>query len=123
MGMQNPVVNEPLDKLSEEYPEGTPFYLISVRIVKAKTADFGDGEMVVLKVRDHTRELGVWGSYLLSQARSIDDSDLNRWWKIERGVVEGFGKGRPVKQFVPASAPEGSNVQQLHTDAPTPEAS
>lgn len=105
MGMQNPAVNEPIDKLSEVYPEGQPFYLIGIRIVTAKTADFGEGEMVIVKVRDHARELGVWGSYLLAQAKSVEQSDLNRWYRIERKTIEGFGKGRPVKCFVPADAP------------------
>lgn len=113
MGMQNPTVREPLDKLAEVYPEGTPFYLTGIRTVKAQTQDFGEGEMVVLTVRGHDRELGVWGAYLLAQAKSVDDSDLNRWYRVERITVEGFGKGRPVKAFVPAVAP----AQQTMTDA------
>lgn len=105
MGMQNPAVSEPLDKLSEIFPEGTPFYLMEIRTVKAKTADFGEGEMVVVKVADHDRELGVWGSYLLAQAKSVDSGDLNQWYKIERKVIEGFGKGRPVKTFTRTDPP------------------
>src|SRR5487761_1171312 len=105
MGMQNPVVNEPIDKLSEVYPEGTPFTLLNVRIVKAKTADFGEGEMVVLKVAGHERELGVWGSYILAQAKSVDPSDLNRMYVLRRRVIEGFGKGRAVKVLDPYEPP------------------
>jgi len=108
MGMQDPKINEPLDKLAEVFPEGTPFFLEAVRVVPAKTADFGDGEMVILKVRGHERELGVWGSYLLAQAKSVDASDLNQWYVVERGPIEGFGKGRPVKMFVPTTGPSTS---------------
>jgi hypothetical protein len=105
MGMQNPAVSEPLDKLSEIFPEGKPFHLTGVRTVKAKTKDYGEGEMVVLKVSNHARELGVWGAYLLAQARSVEAADLDRWYTIERRMIAGFGKGRPVKVLVPASPP------------------
>lgn len=109
MGMQNPAVGEPLDKLSEHYPEGTRFYLTGIRVVKARTADFGEGEMVVLRVQGHERELGVWGSYLLTQAKSVTPEDLNQWYVVNRRVIEGFGKGRPVKVFDPAPAPGQSD--------------
>lgn len=106
MGMADPSVSEPFDKLSDKIPEGTPFFLTGVRTVTANTAEFGKGEMVVLRVQGQERELGVWGAYLLTQAKSIDSSDLNRWWKMERKLVPGFGKGgRPVKAFVPADPP------------------
>lgn len=112
MGMNNPAVSEPLDKLSEVFPEGTPFFLLGVRIVKANTREYGEGEMVVVKVRGHERELGVWGSYLLTQARSIDESDLNKFWTVERKLIPGFGKsGNPVKAFVPV---------QMGTEAAAP---
>ena len=110
MGMQNPVVSEPLDKLTDHFPEGKPFYLLGVRVVKAKTADFGEGEMVVLRIRGVERECGVWGSYLLAQAKSVAPDDLNHWYLIERGIVEGFGKGRPVKKFV--QVPKGKVNEQ-----------
>lgn len=118
MGMQNPAVSEPIDKLAEVFPEGTPFFLLGIRVVKAKTTDFGEGEMVILKVRGHDRELGVWGSYLLTQAKSADVGDMNQWYTVERRVIDGFGKGRPVKVFTPATAPDTAKL----TDAPTSEA-
>lgn len=108
MGMQNPEVGEPIDKLTDKYPEGTPFFLQGIRVVEANTREFGKGEMVIVRVRGNERELGVWGSYLLTQAKSVDGSDLNQWYIIERRHVPGFGKnGRPVKAFTPSAAPEG----------------
>ena len=106
MGMMNPAVNEPLDKLSEKYPEGTPFFLEGIRTVEANTQAYGKGEMVVVRVRGNERELGIWGSYLLNQAKSVAADDLQKWYKIERQVIPGFGKGgRAVKCFVSAEAP------------------
>lgn len=104
MGMQNPSVNEPLDKLSEVVGEGKPFIIDGIRTVKAKTADYGEGEMVVVRVRGHARECGVWGSYLLVQAQSVEPSDLGQAYVLTRRHIEGFGRGRPVKVFDPAPA-------------------
>lgn len=107
MGMQNPTLSEPLDKLSDFYTEGTPFFLEGVRTVEANTQSYGKGKMVVLRVRGHERELGVWGSYLLAQAEAVAASDLQQWYKVERKVIPGFGKnGRPVKCFSPTDAPQ-----------------
>lgn len=105
MGMQNPVVNDPIDKLTEIFPEGTPFVVDGMRVVEATTADFGKGEMVIVKSRGHERELGVWGSYLLAQARSADASDFGKTYVLRRRVIEGFGKGRPVKVLDPYEPP------------------
>lgn len=116
MGMQDPAVGEPIDKLSEHYPDGTPFFLLNVRIVEAKSTDFGTGEMVIVKVRDHERELGVWGAYLLAQAKSVDPSDLNQWYAINRRVIAGFGKGRAVKVFDRVPAPDQPATARI-TDA------
>ena len=110
MGMQNPTVGEPLDKLSDHYPEGTPFFLLGIRIVEAKTKDYGKGEMVVVRVRGHERELGIWGAYLLAQAKSVDPSDLNKWYKIRRRVIEGFGGGNPSKEFYTAPPATESDI-------------
>lgn len=116
MGMQNPVVSDPIDKLSEVFPEGTPFTITNMRIVKANTADFGQGEMVVIKSPDHNRELGVWGSYILAQARSADPSDYGKRYVLRRRIIEGFGKGRPVKVLDPA--PEPTQTQLATPEAP-----
>jgi hypothetical protein len=106
MGMQNPVVGEQLDKLSEEFPEGTPFFLEGIRFVESNTQNYGKGEMVVVRVRGAKRELGIWGAYLLTQAKSVGSDDLNKWYVVDRIVVPGFGKqGRPVKAFVPTDPP------------------
>lgn len=112
MGMQNPAVSEPLDKFSDHYKEGQSFFLVGVRIVKARTKDYGEGEMVVLKIRGHERELGIWGAYLLAQAKAVEPSDLNHFYKLEKRVIEGFGGGNASKVFVPADPPA--------TPAPTP---
>ena len=113
MGMQNPATREPIDKLSEAYPDGTPFYLTGIRIVEATAKDFGKGKMVVVKVRGHERELGVWGQYLLMQAEAADGSDLNRWYTVNRRVIEGFGQGRPSKVFDPVDPPATSPAPTL----------
>lgn len=106
MGMMNPVVSQPIDKMSDKIVEGTPFFLEAVRTVTAKTQNYGEGEMVVCRVRGHENELGIWGSYLLAQAKAVDNGDLNKWYKIQRQIVPGFGKpGNQVKAFVPADAP------------------
>lgn len=110
MGMQNPSVGEPLDKLAEVFPEGTPFIIDGIRTVEANTADYGKGEMVVVKVRGHQRELGIWGAYLLAQAKSFTPDDAGKSWVINRRNIAGFGKGRPVKVF--DLAPEPAPVQQ-----------
>lgn len=120
MGMQNPQVSDPLDKLSDVFPEGTPFYLTAVRTVEVNTAAYGKGEMIVLTVRGHEHELGVWGAYLLAQAKAVDAGDLNQWYMVIRRVVEGFGKGgRPVKVFTPTAAPTTTPVVK---DLPEPDA-
>lgn len=107
MGMQNPNVDtfEPTDKLSEVFPEGTPFFLTGIRTVKAKTNDYGEGEMVLITVQGHPRELGIWGAYLLAQAKSVTGDDLGQWYTINRKLVAGFGKNRPVKVFEPVDPP------------------
>lgn len=114
MGMQNPKVNEPLDKLSEVVPEGDRFFLESIRTVPVKSTEYGEGEMVVVKIRGHERECGIWGAYLLTQAKSASTADLNQWYVINRRPVEGFGKGRPVKVFDPA--PSSASVQAAMDD-------
>lgn len=119
MGMQNPQVSDPLNKLSDVFPEGKPFYMTGIRVVTATSAAYGKGEMVVVAVRGNDHELGVWGAYLLAQAKAVDASDLNQWYVIERRVVEGFGKGgHPVKAFTPAAAPTSQPVVQ---DTPEPD--
>lgn len=121
MSMQNPAVSEPLDKLSDVFPEGTPFFLEGIRTVEANTADYGKGEMVVVRVRGHERELGVWGSYLLAQAKSVHPSDLGQWYTVVRKQVPGFGKGgREVKAFEPSSGP--ASAQGTLSSDPTPSA-
>lgn len=123
MGMTNPDVNtEPLDKLSKIYPEGQPFFLEGVRLVKVNTKDYGPGEMVVVKVRGHQYELGVWGVYLTAQAKSVVPDDLNKWYVLTRETVAGFGKnGRPVKLFKQVANPDDPAVAaaaQLAVDQP-----
>ncbi len=106
MSLQDPQISESLEKLSEKFPEGTPFFLEEIRTVEANTIAYGKGEMVVVRVRGNEKELGIWGAYLLQQAKSVVSSDLNQWYIIERKQIPGFGKGgRPVKAFVPAAAP------------------
>lgn len=96
MGMQNPEVGGELAKFSEVINDGERFYLEGVRLVTGINTDYGQGNMVVLKVRGQEKELGVWGSYLEKQAESVEPGDLNQWYVMVRRVVEGFSK-RPVK--------------------------
>lgn len=107
MGMQTPEVEryEDLDKFTDKIGEGVPFYLTGIRVVKANTKDFGQGEMVVLKVQGHEHELGIWGSYLLAQAKSVSPGDLNQWYVITREVIPGFGKGTNTSKVLRPSAP------------------
>lgn len=121
MGMMNPQVNEALDKMSDHFPEGKPFLLTGVRIVEATSQVYGKGEMVVLRVADHAKELGIWGAYLLHQAKSVAADDLQRWYIIERKQIPGFGKGgRPVKAFVQIDPPtEQPAAQTTFNGVPT----
>ena len=104
MGMANPDVGEPIDKLADVYPEGTRFYLVGARVVTARSEEFGPGEMAILKVRGHERELGVWGSYIIAQVKSASAEDFNKWYVVNRRVIEGFGRNRAVKVLDPAPA-------------------
>jgi len=117
MGMQNPEVSQPLDRLSDVFPEGTRFWLEGIRTVTVNTRDYGEGEMVIVKVRGRERELGVWGAYMVVQAKSVQPSDLNQWYTTTRRPVEGFGRGRPVKMFIPA--PQTPEVQAAMADDST----
>lgn len=103
MGMQSPDVGEPIDRFSDMFQEGERFYLEGIRVAHAKNTEFGEGDFVVLKVRGVQRELGIWGAYLVAQARSATHDDLHKWYTVTREVIEGFGKrGRAVKVLRPA---------------------
>lgn len=100
MGLANPPIRESA-KFSEEIGYDKPFILEGIRVVRAKSADYGEGEMVVIDSRGHTAELGVWGTYLIHQARAVESSDLGRHYKLVEGkMVDGFSR-RPVKALVP----------------------
>lgn len=102
MTMTNPNI-EKIDQLKDYYPEGTPFILDGIRTVSVKTRDYGDGEMVILAIRGHERELSVWGSYLTVQAKSVEPQDLGKWYCLQRRVIPGFGKGSAVKVLDPVN--------------------
>lgn len=100
MGLANPPIRETA-KFSEEIGYNTPFILEGIRVVRAKSADYGEGEMVVIDARGHAAELGVWGTYLIHQARAVESSDLGKRYKmVEDRIVDGFSR-RPVKALVP----------------------
>lgn len=121
MGMQNPQVQqyEETDKFSDKIGEGEPFLLQSARVVNAKTS-YGDGEFVLLRVQGQEHELGIWGAYLVAQVKSIEPSDLNRWYVVQRRIVEGFGKQRngthnQVKTFMPVDPPSSGPAMSEQT--------
>lgn len=103
MGLLDPKISTS-EKFTDHYEEGERFYLEGIRVVKANTADYGEGEMVLMKVRGHENELGIWGAYLLAQAKAASLSDFPNWYVITRKVVDGFSK-RPVKALGPSEAP------------------
>ena len=103
MGMQNPKVSKS-ENFTDHYEEGQRFYLEGIRTVEVNTADYGKGEMVLLTVKGHENELGIWGAYLATQANSASIDDFPKWYTVTRKVVDGFSK-RPVKILEPAEAP------------------
>lgn len=105
MSLARPNIRES-EPFSDVIGEGKPFTLDGIRIVKANAADFGEGEMVLLTVRGHDKELGVWGSYLLAQARDATSADFGKRYMLTRKRIEGFSK-REVKALVPVD--EGGN--------------
>lgn len=107
MSLARPSIKES-EPFSEKIGEGIPFTLDGVRIVRANTADFGEGEMVLLNVRGQEKELGIWGSYLLAQARDAGPDDFGKSYMIVRKTVQGFSK-RPVKALVPVDE-EGNEI-------------
>lgn len=108
MGLANPKIRE-TQKFSAVIGYNTPFILEGIRTVKAKTADYGEGEMVVLDVKGYEAEMGVWGAYLIKQAEAAEPSDFGHFYKLVKSkIVEGFSK-RPVKALVPCNE-DGSEI-------------
>ena len=103
MPLTDPEVGKSV-KFTDKYSEGERFFLLGIRTVKVNTKDYGEGDMVLLKVQNVDEELGIWGKYLVAQANAADSSDLSKWYVINRRVVPGFG-GRPVKVLDPYTAP------------------
>lgn len=99
MGLTNPKI-QTSKPFTENFREGEAFALLGVRIVEGiNTADYGEGDMVVLTIRtgeDTKDDFGIWGAYLLEQARAAERSDFPARYKIVRKVVEGYSK-REVK--------------------------
>lgn len=99
MGLTNPDI-QTSKPFSEHFREGEEFTLLGVRIAEGvKTADFGEGDMVVLTIRiseDEKEDFGIWGAYLLEQARAAERSDFPARYRVVRKVVEGYSK-REVK--------------------------
>lgn len=102
MGLLDPKVAKS-EKFSDHFTEGERFFLTGIRTVTANT-DYGQGEMVLLTVQGMEEELGIWGDYLLKQAKDCSPDDLNKWYIITRQVVDGFST-RPVKMIAPAVVP------------------
>lgn len=108
MALANPKIRE-TKKFTEVIGYDKPFILSGIRTVKARTADYGDGEMVLLDVRGEEAELGIWGTYLLKQAEAAEASDFDQHYKIvEDKIVTGFSR-RPVKALVPCE-PDGTDI-------------
>lgn len=108
MSLANPRIRE-TKKFSEVIGYDKPFILNGIRTVKANTRDYGEGEMVVLDVRGHEAEMGVWGAYLLKQAEAAEAGDFGKHYKIvEERVIPGFSR-RPVKALVPCE-PNGDDL-------------
>lgn len=104
MGMQNPQVNEPVDKFADVIGENKPFTLLGIRTVKVTTANYGEGEMVIMRVAEHPRELSIWGAYLIAQAHAAEPSDFNKRYQVVRRTIAGFGRnGSPVKVIDPVA--------------------
>lgn len=111
MGLLNPEVGGELDKFSEKIGEGERFYLDGIRVISGVRTDYGVGEMVAIKARGHDNELGIWGEYLLHQAKAVQPSDLHQWYIVVREVVPGFSE-RPVKVIKPAPAPAATQSDE-----------
>jgi hypothetical protein len=103
MPLTDPKVGQS-EKFSDHFKEGERFYLTGIRTIEVNTQDYGKGMMVLLKVEGIEPELGIWGKYLVAQAESADESDLSKWYVVNRRVVPGFGQ-RAVKVLDPYQAP------------------
>lgn len=98
MGLMEPTLNDPIDRFVDIVGEDQVFTLDNIRVLSVTTREYGTGEMVVMKVREHKNELGIWGAYLLAQAKAVKPDDLGKQYKIVRKLVPGFSS-RPVKAF------------------------
>lgn len=87
-------------KFSDEIGEDTVFVLDGIRTVSGIKTEYGEGEFVLLNVRGHDEELGIWGAYLVAQAKAADSSDFGKHYRITRKVIPEFSK-REVKALVP----------------------
>ena len=116
MGMQNPKVSKS-ENFTDHYEEGQRFYLEGIRTVEVNTADYGKGEMVLLTVKGHENELGIWGAYLATQANSASIDDFPKWYTVTRKVVAGSASG-PSKSSNPPKRPDKSTMPRRSKTTP-----
>ena len=105
MGLTKPDINVS-EPFADRFKEGEPFRLLGIRVVTARAKDYGEGEMVLLKVAGQEKELSIWGQYLTEQARAAESSDFGKDYKIVRTRIEGYSD-REVKALVPADDEPG----------------
>lgn len=106
MGLLNPDIGGIDGKFSEVVGENKPFVLNGAEVISGvKTQGYGEGEMVVLTVTlpgGERKRLGIWGAYLVEQARSADESDFGKVYVVRRGPVKGYSDRPDTKSLAPA---------------------
>jgi hypothetical protein len=114
MGLTRPPIRESAN-FKDVIGYNVPFVLNGIRTVAARSAEYGDGKMVVLDVRGHSEELTVWGAYLIAQAEAADDADFGQWYMmVESHSVPEFTKRR-VKAILPCDPPASTPTAGLKT--------
>jgi hypothetical protein len=100
------------EPFKEYLQEGQTFTLLGIRVVEGiQTQGYGEGDMAVLDVKlpnGEQKSLGLWGEYILAQARSAEDSDFPGLFQVVRDVVPEFSK-RPVKMLRPVTDDASDN--------------
>lgn len=104
MGLLKPNISSIEGQFSEVIGYNVPFVLHGIEIVEGvKTQGYGVGTMVVVDAEPENgprKRLGVWGQYLIEQAKSAEPSDFGKAYKIVQGPVEGYSDRPDTKSLV-----------------------
>lgn len=107
MGLLKPNISSTEGKFSEVIGYGVPFVLHGIEIVEGvKTQGYGEGTMVIIDAEPEggpRKRLGIWGAYLVEQAKSAEPSDYGKVYQVVQGPVEGYSDRPDTKSLQPVS--------------------